>query len=135
MDSTPTAGEPGSATRRLRIGALTSFLGDPQGQDLWRGLRQKAKQHDVDLIGISINHLIADLDSDDGRTLIDFLSAIRLDGLLLTFKTLFHTDAPGRQCLADRLRPLPVVSVASDCPATCPSPRTGMRVWARPSTI
>jgi len=81
----------GRKSHRLRIGYLTPYIGDAEGNAVWQSLRREAARLDVDLTCL-LTTRSSFVEGYWHNPLVDFIGPRNFDGLLLPPLRLFHSD-------------------------------------------
>ncbi|HQE91217.1 MAG TPA: substrate-binding domain-containing protein [Anaerolineae bacterium] len=97
---------------RPTIGLFTYGLVDTIGAALWQGVEEAVREHDVNLVCFS-GGTWHDFTGDTlaANVLYDFVSAERIDGLIIWVGLLHHVDPEVARDFYRRYAPIPVVSI------------------------
>ncbi len=102
----------GQQKTRPTIGLLTYGLVDTISEAMWRGVEDAAREHDVNLVCFS-GGTLRDFTgvSVSANVLYDFISAERVDGLIIWVGLLHHVDPETAKAFYKRYAPIPTVSI------------------------
>lgn len=97
---------------RPTIALLTYGLVDTISAAVWRGIEDAAREHDVNLVCFS-GGTLHDFTgvTVSANVLYDFVSAERVDGVVIWVALLHHVDPEAAKAFYRRYAPLPVVSI------------------------
>ncbi len=102
----------GQQKTRPTLGLLTYGLVDTISEAMWRGAEEAARAHDVNLVCFSGGTLRDFTGATvSANVLYDFVSAERVDGLVIWVGLLHHVDPETARAFYQRYAPIPLVSV------------------------